>query len=257
MSEKVVLVTGAARGIGLGIAECFAESGYYVVLSDINQKAVENSTTVLRDKGLLVQSMVCDVTDEDMVESVIQSVVDQHGRIDVLVNNAGMQYVSVLEDFPTATFRTMTELMLIAPFVLTKLVFPIMKQQQFGRIINISSINGVIGFAGKSAYNSAKHGIIGLTKVTALEGAEWGITANAICPGYVDTELVRGQFEDLAKTRGCSPDKILEEVIFPLVPQKRLIDLSEVSSMAVYLAGEKASGITGQNLVIDGGYTTQ
>jgi 3-hydroxybutyrate dehydrogenase len=132
-----------------------------------------------------------------------------------------------------------------------------MKKQGFGRILNMASINGVIGFAGKAAYNSAKHGVIGLTKVTALEGAPHGINVNAICPGYVDTALVRGQFEDLAKTRNVPPEKVKEEVLYPLVPQKRLLDVQEIADYAVFLASEKANGITGQACVIDGGYTVQ
>jgi 3-hydroxybutyrate dehydrogenase len=132
-----------------------------------------------------------------------------------------------------------------------------MKKKQFGRIINIASINGLIGFAGKSAYNSAKHGVIGLTKVAALETAPYHITVNAICPGYVDTALVRGQFEDLAKTRNIPVENVLEEVLYPLVPQKRLISVDEIASLALYLASDAAKGITGQAVVLDGGYTAQ
>lgn len=142
--------------------------------------------------------------------------------------------------------------MLTAPFVATKHVFPLMKQQKFGRIINMASINGLIGFAGKAAYNSAKHGVIGLTKVAALEGAEHGVTVNAICPGYVDTPLVRNQLQDLARTRNVELEKVLEEVIYPLVPQKRLLDVSEIADYALFLASDAAKGVTGQAVVIDG-----
>jgi 3-hydroxybutyrate dehydrogenase len=151
----------------------------------------------------------------------------------------------------------MIKIMLTAPFIATKHVMPIMKKQGFGRIINISSINGLIGFAGKAAYNSAKHGVIGLTKVAALESAAEGVTVNALCPGYVDTPLVRGQLEDLAKTRNVSLDKVLEEVIYPLVPQKRLMEVSEIADYAMFLSSDKAKSVTGQAIVIDGGYTAQ
>ncbi|CRH88402.1 3-ketoacyl-ACP reductase [Chlamydia trachomatis] len=147
--------------------------------------------------------------------------------------------------------------MLTAPFISIKNVLPIMKEQGFGRIINISSINGLIGFANKAAYNSAKHGVIGLTKVAALESASFGITVNALCPGYVDTPLVRGQLEDLAKTRQVPLESVLEEVIYPLVPQNRLLDVSEIADYAIFLASDKARGITGQAVVLDGGYTAQ
>lgn len=132
-----------------------------------------------------------------------------------------------------------------------------MKKQNYGRILNMSSINGVIGFSGKSAYNSAKHGLIGLTKVAALELATNGITVNAICPGYIDTPLVRGQMEDLAKTRNVSVEQVLDEVIFPLVPQKKLIDIKEICDYCIFLSKETMTAVTGQSIIIDGGYTVQ
>jgi 3-hydroxybutyrate dehydrogenase len=147
--------------------------------------------------------------------------------------------------------------MLEAPIMAIKHDLPIMKKQNYGRIINMASINGLVGFAGKSAYNSAKHGVIGLTKVAALEGAEHGITVNAICPGYVDSQLVRNQLGDLARTRKVPIEKVVEEVIYPLVPQKRLLSVAEIANYALFLCGEKAEGITGQAVVVDGGYTAQ
>ena len=147
--------------------------------------------------------------------------------------------------------------MLTAPIIAIKHAFPHMKKQNYGRIINMASINGVIGFAGKAAYNSAKHGVIGLTKVAALEGAAHGITVNALCPGYVDTPLVRNQMADLAKTRNVELEKVLEEVIYPLVPQKRLLAVEEIADYAVFLSSDKAKGVTGQAVVLDGGYTAQ
>ena len=147
--------------------------------------------------------------------------------------------------------------MLLAPFLATKRVFPIMKRERYGRIINMASINGLVGFAGKAAYNSAKHGVIGLTRVAALEGAAHGITVNALCPGYVDTPLVRNQLGDLARIRNVPLDRVLEEVIYPLVPIRRLLSTKEISNYALFLAGEQSGGITGQAVVIDGGYTAQ
>jgi len=132
-----------------------------------------------------------------------------------------------------------------------------MKAQKSGRIINMASINGLIGFAGKAGYNSAKHGVIGLTKVAALECARDGITVNALCPGYVDTPLVRGQIADLAKTRNVSLDSALEDVILAMVPQKRLLRVEEIADYAIFLASDKGAGITGQAVVMDGGYTAQ
>jgi 3-hydroxybutyrate dehydrogenase len=191
------------------------------------------------------------------VEDALRQVDATYGRIDVLINNAGFQHVEAIETFPTETFERMLQVMLVAPFVTTKTVFPIMKRQRWGRIINIASINGLVGFAGKAGYNSAKHGVIGLTKVAALEGAAYGITVNALCPGYVDTPLVRNQFEDLAKNRQVDVTHVLDEVLYPLIPQRRLLSPQEVAEYALFLASESARGITGQTVVMDGGYTAQ
>lgn len=257
MEGKNVFVTGAASGIGLQLARGFARSGARVALSDIDGELVQEKSTDLADQGYQVAGFHCDVTNATAVKTAIAQTIEAFGSVDILVNNAGLQHVALLEDFPVEKFEHMLRVMLTGPFVLTKEVFSMMKRQRFGRIINIASINGLVGFAGKSAYNSAKHGLIGLTKVTALEGADYGITANAICPGYVDTPLVRGQFEDLARTRQTTPDRVLEEVIFPLVPQKRLIHTEEIVQAALFLGAESSAGITGQSLVIDGGYTIQ
>lgn len=170
----------------------------------------------------------------------------------MLFNNVGLQHVSKIEEFPTEKLRQMIDIMLVAPFIGTKHVMPIMKEQGSGTILNMASINGVIGFAGKAAYNSAKHGIVGLTKVAALEAAEHSITVNAICPGYVDTPLVRGQMEDLAKERNVAVDKVLDEVLFPLIPQKRLIEIKEIADYAMFLTGNSAKGVTGQAILDEG-----
>ena len=147
--------------------------------------------------------------------------------------------------------------MLTSTFIAIKHVLHYMKKNNFGRIINMASINGLVGFAGKAAYNSAKHGLIGLTKVVALESAGHNITVNAVCPGYVDTPLVRNQLNDIAQMRNIPFEKVLEEVIYPLVPQKRLLAVEEIAHYVQFLAGDNAKGITGQAVVIDGGYTVQ
>ena len=257
VENKVVLITGAAQGIGYEIGKYFAKKGAKVILTDINESLVMQSSNSLNEEGLKTLGLKCDVTNEDDIKSIIETSVTTYGRLDVLINNAGLQHVAMIEDFPTEKFEFLTKVMLVAPFVAIKHAFPIMKKQKFGRVLNMASINGLVGFAGKAAYNSAKHGVIGLTKVAALEGAPHGITVNSICPGYVDTPLVRNQLKDLAETRNVPLEKVLEEVIYPLVPQKRLLEVSEIADYALFLASDNAKGITGQAAVIDGGYTVQ
>jgi 3-hydroxybutyrate dehydrogenase len=254
---QVVVITGSARGIGFEIGKHFAESGAKIVLSDINQEGVEAAAEELKKQGYEALGVKADVTKEEDIQNLIETANSHFGAVHVVINNAGLQHVSPIEEFPTDKYELMIKIMLTAPFMAIKHAFPIMKKQGYGRIINVSSINGLIGFAGKAAYNSAKHGVIGLTKVAALEGAAHGITVNALCPGYVDTPLVRGQLEDLAKTRNVALESVLEEVIYPLVPQKRLLDVSEIADYAIFLASDKAKGVTGQAVVMDGGYTAQ
>lgn len=254
MEGKVLLITGAARGIGYEIAKGFSEAGAKVVFSDMNEEGVKAAAASFSGEA---EGIACDVTNEEDIIRTIDFAVERFGRIDILINNAGMQHVADLEEFPTEKFRLLVDIMLTGPFMATKHVLPHMRKQGWGRIINMASINGLIGFAGKAAYNSAKHGAIGLTKVAALETAEDGITVNAICPGYIDTELVRNQMGDLAKTRGISVEEVLGEVLYPLIPQKRLIEIGEIVSLAKYIASEDAKGMTGQAVVLDGGYTAQ
>lgn len=257
VENKVVFITGGASGIGYEIGTEFARSGAIVVLTDINEEKLKESTEKLTKNGHDCIGLKCDVTKEEDIQRSINKAVEYYGRVDVLINNAGLQHVESIEKFSTEKFEFITKVMLVAPFIATKHIFPIMKKQGSGRIINMSSINGLVGFAGKAAYNSAKHGVIGLTKVAALEGAEFGITVNAICPGYVDTPLVRNQLKSLAENRGVSLEKVLEEVIYPLVPQRRLLEVKEIADYTIFLASEKAKGVTGQAVVIDGGYTAQ
>lgn len=257
MAKMVVVITGAAGSIGLAIARCFAQAGETVVILDLQQQSITAAIDLFASENLTLNGFVCDVTEEEQIADIFKTIQNKYGGIDVLINNAGLQYVAPIESFPTDKFRYLLEVMLIAPFIAIKHVLPYMRLKKFGRIINMASINGLIGFAGKSAYNSAKHGIIGLTKVTALETAENGITVNAVCPGYVDTSLVRNQLQDLANYRGITVEKVLEEVVFPLVPQKRLLNVDEIAHYVVFLSGKNAAGITGQAVVIDGGYTAQ
>jgi 3-hydroxybutyrate dehydrogenase len=257
VKNKVVFLTGAAKGIGFEMAKQFAIAGAKVIISDLNVKDVLNAVSLLEKDNLRVSGIPCDVTKEDQIKAAVAKAYETHGKIDILINNAGLQYISAIEDFPLEKFELLIKVMLVGSFITIKEVFPGMKKNGFGRIINMASINGLVGFSGKAAYNSAKHGLIGLTKVAALEGAEFNITVNALCPGYVDTDLVRNQISELANLRNISFDKVIEEVLFPLVPQKRLLSAAEVANYALFLASDTSGGVTGQAVVIDGGYTTQ
>lgn len=257
VQNRVAFFTGSARGIGFEMAKRFAVAGARVVLTDVDAKAVADAVSKLRKDNLDVSGLTCDVTAESQIKAAIAKTYETHGRIDILVNNAGLQYISAIEDFPLDKFELLIKVMLVGSFVTIREVFPGMKEQAFGRIINIASINGLVGFSGKAAYNSAKHGLIGLTKVAALEGAEYNISVNALCPGYVDTDLVRNQISELSRLRNISSDKVIEEVLFPFIPQKRLLSVAEVADYALFLAGDNAGGVTGQAVVIDGGYTAQ
>ncbi|GAK05869.1 D-beta-hydroxybutyrate dehydrogenase [Geomicrobium sp. JCM 19037] len=257
LENRVAIITGAANGLGLEIAKSYVNAGAKVVLSDLNEEVLQTRVQEFKQDGYEVMGITCNVQSEADITRTVQETMTTFGRIDILVNNAGMQYVSSVETFPTVTFERMIDIMLTGPFRFIKEVFPIMKEQQYGRIINMASINGLIGYAGKSAYNSAKHGLIGLTKVTALEGAADGITVNALCPGYVRTDLVQKQLDDLSKERGVSEEQVLEDVFYPLIPQRRLLETEEIADYALFLAREQSKGITGQANTIDGGYTVQ
>lgn len=228
-----------------------------MVITDLNTDKISYAVSVLNNEYMNVLGIECDVTNESQIIAAIDKTHQTYGRIDILINNAGLQYVSPIEDFPVDKFELLIKVMLVGSFITIKKVFPIMKKQAFGRIINIASINGLVGFAGKAAYNSAKHGLIGLTKVAALKGAEYNITVNALCPGYVDTALVQNQLSELAHIRNISIDRVMEDVIFPLVPQKRLLSVEGIAYYTLFLASEKALGVIGQAVVIDGGYTVQ
>lgn len=257
LNGKVAFITGSASGIGLEIAKKFAHEGAKVVISDMNAEKCNEAVLALTAEGFEALSAPCDVSNEDAYAAAIQLAHTHFGRLDILINNAGFQHVASIEEFPTEIYQKLLNVMLVGSFIGIKHVFPIMKTQKYGRIINMASINGLIGFAGKAGYNSAKHGVIGLTKVAALECARDGITVNALCPGYVDTPLVRGQIKDLAKTRSVSETSALEDVILAMVPQKRLLNVEEIADYAIFLASEKAAGVTGQAVVMDGGYTAQ
>jgi 3-hydroxybutyrate dehydrogenase len=239
------------------VALRLARDGARLALSDLAGPGLDAAVGALEAEGHQAVALPCQLTDHAALEGVVDDAAARWGRLDILVNNAGFQHVAPLESFPTDRFEALLQVMLVAPFVAIKRAFPIMRRQGGGRIVNVASINGLVGFAGKAGYNSAKHGLLGLTKVAALEGAPHGITVNALCPGYVDTPLVRNQLADLARTRGVPLEKVLEEVIYPLVPMRRLLAVEEVAGYLAFLVSDEARGVTGAAAIVDGGYTAQ
>jgi len=250
--NKIAVVTGAASGLGLAIAERLAADGAKVVVSDINAEA--GKAVAARLGGSFVQA---DMAKRADCRALIDQALTTYGTVHILVNNAGFQNVETIEAFPEDMWDKMQAVMLTAPFLLTKYVWPAMRKQGWGRIINMSSIHGLVASPNKVAYISAKHGLVGLTKTAALEGGAFGITANAICPAYVRTPLVDKQIADQARTRGIPAEEVIEKIMLEPAAVKRLIEPAEVADFVAYLCGEGAGVITGAALTMDLGWTAK
>jgi 3-hydroxybutyrate dehydrogenase len=251
MENKVAIVTGAASGIGLAIAQELAMRGVHVTLSDIDEKRGNEVAAELPTAHF----QFADMTSEEDCQRLVADTIVAKGHVDILVNNAGIQYVSPITEFPLAKWRGIIEIMLTAPFLLTKEVLPGMYERKWGRVINIASVHALRASAFKSAYVAAKHGLLGLTRVTALEGAEHGVTCNAICPSYVRTPLVEKQIASQAQVHGIPESEVVEKIMLSEAPIRRLLEPAEVAKLAAYLCSDDASGITGSALTIDCGWT--
>lgn len=250
LENKVCIVTGAASGIGLAISETFAKDGAKVVMVDINEEKLSAEAARLG-----MDFFKADLTKRQDCKDLVDFTLDKFSKVDVLVNVAGIQTVAPIDEFPEDKWDFMIALMLTAPFLLTKYVWPSMKKQNWGRIINLNSIHGLVASEYKAAYISAKHGLGGLTKTAALEGGKYGITVNSICPAYVRTPLVDNQIDAQAKTHGISRDKVIEEIMLQKAVVKRLIEPSTIAEVAKFLCSEAAAHITGSMFTIDGGWT--
>ena len=251
LKDKVTLVTGASKGIGLEISKLFHSHGAKVIFADLNEPEEE----ILQ--STCYKFIKTDLSDINQAASLPIQALEVEGKIDILVNNAGVQNVHKAEEFDDLLWAKMIQIMLIAPFQISKRVIPSMKSQRFGRIINMSSIHGLVASPFKSAYNSAKHGLIGLTKTLALELGEFGITVNAICPGYVQTKLMESQISDQAKNYNMSQEDVLKNIILAPSAVKKLIQPTEVARLALFLASENSGSITGSSYSIDGGWTAR
>ncbi len=254
---KTALVTGSTSGIGLGIAEALAAQGANIVLNGLGDAVeIERLRAGLADKHQVkVAFDGADMSQGASIELMMKTALAGFGAVDILVNNAGIQYVAPVDEFPVAKWDAILAINLSATFHTTRLALPAMKRKGWGRIINIASAHALVASPYKSAYVAAKHGIAGFTKSLALEVAEQGITANAICPGYVWTPLVEKQIPDTAKARGLTEEQVKHDVLLAAQPTKKFVTIGEVAAFAVFLAGDAAASITGTVLPIDGGWT--
>jgi len=256
--KRTVVITGSTSGIGLGIACAFAAEGANVVINGFGDAAeIEKARKSLEAHGGNALYHGGDMTKPAEIADLIATAEKTFGGVDVLVNNAGIQHVSPVEDFPIEKWDQIIAINLTSSFHTVRAVVPGMKAKKKGRIINIASAHGLVASPYKSAYVAAKHGILGLTKSVALEVAEFGITINAICPGYVLTPLVEKQIPDTAKARGISEEQVKTEVMLRLQATKEFVSIDEVAQTAIFLASDAARQITGTSISIDGGWTAQ
>jgi 3-hydroxybutyrate dehydrogenase len=257
LAGKTAIVTGSTSGIGLGIAQALAGAGSNIVINGFGDVAAVEETRagLARAHNVGVAYSRADISQRDDIAAMIDLARGEFGGVDILVNNAGIQHVAPIEDFPVEKWDAILAINLTGAFHAIRLAVPAMKQKGWGRIINIASAHALVASPFKSAYVAAKHGILGLTKTVALEVAEHGITANAICPGYVMTPLVQKQIPETAKAPGISEDAVVRDVLLAAQSSKRFVEVSEVAALAVFLASDGAASITGTALPVDGGWT--
>lgn len=257
MRAKNVLITGSTSGIGLGIAIEFAKSGYNIAFHGLEQDGAEIAAEIGKQYQIKSFFSSANLMDTEEITSMVKDATAHLGDIDILVNNAGIQYVSPVEDFPLNKWNDIIKVNLTAAFCTSQAVWRSMKAKKWGRIINISSAHGLVASVNKSAYVASKHGLIGLTKTLALEGANFGITVNAICPGFVKTPLVEKQIIDLAKQQNMPEADVIQKNIFQKHAVKNFVSPEEIAALALFLASENASMITGASMPVDGGWTAQ
>lgn len=259
LEGKAALVTGSTSGIGLAIAEALAHAGANVTLNGFGDPdEIERTRAGLAEKaGVSVRHSGADMSKGDEITAMIGAAEEAFGTLDIVVNNAGIQHVAPIEDFPPAKWEQIIAINLSHAYYTTHAALPGMKRRGFGRIVNLASAHGLRASPYKAAYVAAKHGMLGLTKVVALECAEENITCNAICPGYVRTPLVEKQIPDTAAARGLTEDEVVCDVILAAQPTKRFVQTSEIAALAVFLCGPAGASINGAALPVDGGWTAQ
>ncbi len=257
LKGKNALVTGSTSGIGLGIAEGLAAQGVNLVLNGFGDaKEIETLRAGLATKfGVKVLYDGADMSKADQIEAMMHKAEKDLGGIDILVNNAGIQHVAPVDEFPVNKWDAIIAINMSSTFHTTRCALAYMKKQGWGRIINIASAHALVASPFKSAYVTAKHGVMGFTKTVALEVAEKGITVNAICPGYVLTPLVEKQIPDTAKARGITEEQVKRDVLLAAQPTKKFVTVEELAGTTVFLCSDAAASITGTNISVEGGWT--
>jgi len=254
MTTRCILITGAGSGIGAGIAVELGRNGHHIVATDVNLVAAEAVAAQIRNDGGSAEALVLDVTSDDSVAAALAAV---SRPVDVLVNNAGLQHVAPLEEFPIAKWDFLVQVMLVGVARLTRVLLPGMRARGFGRIVNIGSIHSLVASPYKSAYVAAKHGLLGFSKVIALETADTDITINTICPTYVKTPLVDKQIADQARVRGIPEAQVVSDVMLKPMPKGVFIGFDELAGITAFLISPPARNITGHTIDVDGGWTIQ
>lgn len=255
MTSLNIFITGGASGIGLGIAEELATDGHHVIIADINQDAAQQAAHGLLEKGLSAQAVAVDVCNAEQISKLPELL--SATPVDVLVNNAGIQHVSRIEDFPPQKWQMLIDIMLVGPALLTQAFLPGMRERNFGRIINVGSIHSVVASPFKSAYVAAKHGLLGFAKTIALETGDCDVTINTLCPAYVKTPLVEKQIASQAKENNLSEEDVINKIMLEPMPKKQFISVKELADTAKFLMTDSARNITGQTMILDGGWTAR
>jgi len=258
LKGKTALVTGSTSGIGLGMAQALAAQGANIVVNGFGEPAaIEAVQKELQQRGVRTLYHGADMSKPAEIEQMFRAAESAFGRVDILVNNAGIQHVAPIEDFPTERWDAIIAINLTSAFHTTRLALPKMKQANWGRIVNVASVHGLVGSAEKSAYVAAKHGIIGLTKVTALETATTGVTCNAVCPGWVLTPLVQKQVDARAARDGISQEDAKKALLGEKQPSMQFVTTEQLAAAAVYLCSPAADQLRGIALNVDGGWCAQ
>jgi 3-hydroxybutyrate dehydrogenase len=259
LKGKTALVTGSTSGIGLGYARALAAQGANVTINGFGDAAAieKERAGIETDFGVRALYSAADMTKPAEIADMVHKAEQTFGSLDVLINNAGIQHVAPIEEFPIEKWDQIIAINLSSAFHTIRAAVPGMKSRKWGRIINTASAHSLVASPFKSAYVSAKHGLAGLTKTVALEVATFGITANCISPGYVWTPLVEKQIPDTMKARGMTEEQVKRDVLLAAQPTKEFVTVEEVAALAVYLCSDAAKAITGANLSIDGGWTAE